>query len=109
MIKYNLCDFIETMLFGIVSVNVTFQGGYVMVDRLVGKKVVGVKQSAKAIKSGEGRTVYIAKDADSKLVDPVKQLAEGNSLEIVYVNTMKELGKLCGIEVGAATAVVLKD
>lgn len=109
MIKYNLCDFIETMLFSIVSVNVTFQGGYVMVDRLAGKKVVGVKQSAKAIKSGEGKTAYIAKDADSKLVDPVKQLAEENSLEIVYVNTMKELGKLCGIEVGAATAVVLND
>jgi len=80
-----------------------------MVDRLVGKKVVGIKQTAKAIKSGEGKVVYIAKDADIKLVETVEQLSKQYSLELIYVNTMKELGRLCGIDVGAATAVILKD
>jgi len=80
-----------------------------MVDRLVGKKVVGVKQTVKAINNSQGKTVYIAKDADNKLIETVEQLAKQNSLEIVYVNTMKELGKLCGIDVGAATALILKD
>lgn len=79
-----------------------------MVERLTGKKVVGIKQSVKAIKTGVAKTVYIAKDADSKLVEPVMNLVEEGSLEIVFVDTMKGLGKLCGIDVGAATAVVLK-
>jgi large subunit ribosomal protein L7A len=78
-----------------------------MVNRLSGKKVVGIKQTIKSIKSGEGRIVYIAKDADVKLVNSVEKLAMENSVEISYVDTMKELGKLCGIDVGAATALIL--
>ena len=79
-----------------------------MVSRLEGKKVVGIKQTIKAIKNGEGRVVYIAKNADVKLIQSVEMLSTENSLGIVYVDTMKELGRLCGIDVGAATAVVLK-
>ena len=80
-----------------------------MVERLLGKKVVGVKQSAKAIKNGEVKAVYVAVDADAKLIDPIVKLAQENSLELHYINTMKDLGKLCGIDVGAAAAVILKD
>jgi len=85
------------------------KGGLRMIDRLKGKKVVGFKQSLRAIKSGTGKKVYIAKDADNKLVEEVKIAAQYNSLDIVYIDTMKELGKLCGIEVGAATAVILNE
>lgn len=80
-----------------------------MVNRLEGKKVVGIKQTIKTIKNGEGSIVYIAKNADAKLVQSVEALAIENSIEVVYVDTMKELGRLCGIDVGAATAVILKD
>lgn len=80
-----------------------------MILRLEGNKVVGVKQTIKAIKAGSVRTVYIAKDADDKFIQPVKLLVEEESLELVYVDSMKELGKLCGIDVGAATAAVLKN
>ncbi|AJA49737.1 putative ribosomal protein L7Ae-like [Clostridium pasteurianum DSM 525 = ATCC 6013] len=79
-----------------------------MVNRLSGKKVVGIKQTIKAIKNGDGRIVYIAKDADNKLVNTVEALSIEHSLEIVYVETMKELGKLCGIDVGAASALILE-
>ncbi|WPC41765.1 ribosomal L7Ae/L30e/S12e/Gadd45 family protein [Clostridium sp. JS66] len=80
-----------------------------MILRLEGNKVVGVKQTIKAIKAGTVKTVYIAKDADDKFIQPVRLLVEEESLELVYVDSMKELGKLCGIDVGAATAAVLKD
>lgn len=80
-----------------------------MVERLAGKKAVGIKQSTKAIKNGEVKAVYVAEDAETKLIEPVIKLARENSLEIHYVHTMKELGKLCGIDVGAATAVILKE
>ena len=39
-----------------------------MLDRIVGKKVIGIKQCIKAIKSNEGKVLYIAKDADAKLI-----------------------------------------
>lgn len=78
-----------------------------MIGRLSGEKVVGVKQTAKALKSNQGKVLYIAKDADKKLVEPIIELAKTKSLQVVYVDTMKELGTLCAIEVSAATALIL--
>lgn len=78
-----------------------------MVGRITGEKVVGVKQTIKALKNKEGKTLYVAKDADFKLLEPIIRLAEINSLPVVYVDTMKELGVLCGIAVSAATALTL--
>ncbi|HBA04766.1 ribosomal protein L7Ae-like protein [Clostridium sulfidigenes] len=78
-----------------------------MVTRLVGEKVVGVKQTAKALKNNLGCKLYVAKDADSKLLEPILKLAVDRSLEIVEIDTMKELGVLCGIDVSAATALII--
>lgn len=80
-----------------------------MVHRLTGKKAIGLKQTIKCIKSGQGKTVYIACDADEELIQQVKSLAEEHVVEIKYVDTMKELGKLCGIDVGASAALILND
>jgi large subunit ribosomal protein L7A len=80
-----------------------------MVDRLLGKKVIGIKQSTKSLKNGEGKCLYIAKDAQGELVKPVEDLASSVGVEIKYVDTMKDLGKLCGIDVGAAVTLLLKD
>ncbi|WP_055668483.1 ribosomal L7Ae/L30e/S12e/Gadd45 family protein [Desnuesiella massiliensis] len=80
-----------------------------MVDRLLGKKVIGVKQANKSIKNGLGKVLYVAKDADHKLTTSLVDSAEDHSVEVIYVETMKELGKLCGIEVGASAALILKD
>jgi large subunit ribosomal protein L7A len=80
-----------------------------MINRLSGNKVVGVKQTVKAIRNGKAKTVYLAEDADEKFIQPIIQLAQENSIEIVTVASMKELGKLCGIDVGAATCAVLLE
>ncbi len=80
-----------------------------MVQRLTEKKVIGIKQTLKAIKSGGCKTVYVAKNADDKLVEPVLKLANEASISVVYIDSMKELGKICGIEVGAAAVAALKD
>ncbi|MEA4825195.1 MAG: ribosomal L7Ae/L30e/S12e/Gadd45 family protein [Clostridium sp.] len=79
-----------------------------MVNRIEGEKVIGLKQTIKSIKNGEGKCLYIAKDADTKLISPVIQLAKERSLQVTYIETMKELGTLCGIEVGSAVALVLE-
>lgn len=80
-----------------------------MVSRLNGNKVIGIKQTTKAIKNGEAQTVYIAKDAEENVIRPVIALASDHSLEIIYVESMKELGRLCGIDVGAASVAIIKE
>lgn len=79
-----------------------------MIDRLLQKKVIGIKQCIKAMKNGEGIILYVAKDADEILVDPMLKLAKEHDVEIRYIDTMKELGRMCGIEVGSAATLLLE-
>ena len=79
-----------------------------MLDRIVGKKVIGIKQSTKLIKNGEGKVLYVAKDANAKLILPIIQLAKEKNIKIVEVSTMKELGKIGGIDVKASAVLTLE-
>lgn len=69
---------------------------------------IGIKQSLRALTEDQARTVYIAKDADAALTEELVRLSEARSVPVVYAESMKVLGKACRIDVGAATAVVLK-
>lgn len=80
-----------------------------MVRRLSKNRVVGIKQTLKALKNNEVSKLYVAKNAEKKVIAPVVNLANENSIEIEYIDTMRELGKLCGIDVGAASVAMLKD
>ncbi len=71
------------------------------------KLVVGAKQLRKAVTSGKARWVYLAQDADPILTEPLEKLCRERDLPIAWVQTMAELGRLCGIEVGASAAAVL--
>lgn len=70
--------------------------------------LVGVKQATRAIADGKACKVYIARDAEQHVTRRVVELAGIHSVEIEYVDTMKELGFACNIDVGAATAVIIK-
>ena len=78
-----------------------------MIERLNGKKLIGIKQSTKAIKNGEGKILYVANDADFKILNPLIELAKEKNLEVKNIQTMKELGRMCGIEVGCAATLIL--
>ena len=80
-----------------------------MVNRLLGKKVIGVKQSLKSMKNGFGETLYIANDADNKLIVPLIEYADQFNVSIQHVDTMKELGKMCGLQIETAAALKLKE
>ena len=67
-------------------------------------KCVGIKQVLKAAQSGEVKKVYIGRDAEKHIIDELVKICNQKNIEIIYIETMKELGKLAGIEVGAATA-----
>jgi large subunit ribosomal protein L7A len=72
------------------------------------KKVIGTKQTKRAILADEVEIVFIAKDADAHVVDSVIDMCKEKNIEIVYVDSKKELGKACGIDVSAASAAILK-
>lgn len=72
------------------------------------KRCVGLKQVEKAIARGTAQRVYIAIDADERLVEGLAYICEQNNVEYVKVDSMYELGRTCGIHVKAATAAILK-
>lgn len=72
-------------------------------------KVVGLKQTRRALEKGGVRVVYIAVDADSRLLQPIKEMCRLNQIQIEEISSMLELGKACGIKVGAAMAAVLEN
>ena len=53
------------------------------------EKVIGVKQSARAIRDGRAQRVFLACDADELVLEPI------------------QLGRACGTAVGAAVVTVL--
>ena len=67
-------------------------------------KYVGTKQVLKAVQCGKTKKVYIGKDVERHVVEELLKTCKQNKIEIVYIETMKELGKLAGIEINAATA-----
>lgn len=73
-----------------------------------GRSVVGLKQLKKALKDQTVKKVFLSRDADPRLTAPVEVQCGEEGIEVVWVNTMAELGEACGIEVGSAAAAILK-
>ena len=67
-------------------------------------KVVGAKQTKRALTGGKAVAVYLAEDADPRVTDAIRELSEQCSVPVHDVPSMKELGRACGIAVGAAVA-----
>lgn len=72
------------------------------------KKFIGTKQTKKAIEKGEAKLVFVARDAEKRVTEPILKLCEEKAIEIVFIDTMEELGRLCGIEVGSAAAAIVQ-
>ena len=78
------------------------------IDRLqTANRVVGLKQTLRAIEAGETDTVFIARDADDRVRVPIEALCKQKQLTISFVDTTEDLGKACGIDVGAAVAAII--
>ena len=73
------------------------------------KKTVGTKQTMKAVQSGIAKTVFIAEDAEPHIREPLMELCRQNNIKVVTVSSMKELGRACGIDVGAASASIIEE
>lgn len=72
-------------------------------------KVVGVKQVRRALSDGRAKRLYLAQDADPQLTRPLERQAAEQGVDLTWADSMKALGRACGIAVGAAVAVTLKE
>ncbi len=73
------------------------------------RKVVGVKQSRRAIREDRAAKVFLADDADPMLLQPLEELCAERGVPVVRGATMAQLGAGSGISVGAAVVAVLKN
>lgn len=72
-------------------------------------KVIGVKQTAKALQKKTAQIVFVAADAEDRITLPIRQACELQGIECVCVESMQELGKAAGIHAGASAAAILRS
>ena len=72
-------------------------------------KVVGLKQSARALREGSVRKVFFACDADPMVLMKLETLCMEQGVTVEKDSTMAQLGQAAGIAVGAAVIALLKD
>ena len=70
--------------------------------------VVGTKQLKKALVSGRAKCVFLAENADPAITEPLEALCISGNIQLNWVGSMADLGRACGIEVGAAAAAVVE-
>ena len=79
-----------------------------MLSQLTHKRVVvGSKQLRKALEAGRARYVFLARNADPAITEPIEAMCQRRSVAYTWVPSMLELGQACGIDVGAAAAAAV--
>ncbi|HEX3016092.1 MAG TPA: ribosomal L7Ae/L30e/S12e/Gadd45 family protein [Desulfobacteria bacterium] len=73
------------------------------------RKTVGLKQTQKALEKTLVKVVFIAEDAEQHIAKPLFKLCSEKEVPVEWVASMADLGKACGIEVGAATAAIIEE
>ncbi len=70
------------------------------------EKVVGAKQVKRALRDKKVRWVFLAKDADPRVTQPIVELCAQHAVQMATIPRMKDLGEACGISVGAAVVAI---
>lgn len=70
---------------------------------------IGTKQTTKMVELGKAAEVFVAKDADPRITAKIVNLCKKSGVQVTYVDSMKQLGKACGIEVGAAAVAAVNE
>ncbi len=80
-----------------------------MTELKAGPRVVGAKQTRRAVADGRAVRVYLAEDADPNVTGPIEDLCQEQGVEVQKVPAMRALGTTCGIAVGAAVAALVSS
>lgn len=70
------------------------------------KTIIGTKQAVKAMKNGLVKEVYIALDVDDRIIELARLTAQENNVLIHYVESKIDLGKACGLRIGASLVAI---
>lgn len=70
---------------------------------------IGTKQTIRMVEFGKAAEVFVAKDADPRITLKIVNLCKKMGVKVTYADSMKQLGKACGIEVGAAMAAIVNE
>lgn len=80
-----------------------------MLEKLkTANKVVGTRRLVRAVLAGEISEVYLAADADLFILRQVKDACNQAGVRIIEVESMKQLGEACGVDVKTASAGIRK-
>lgn len=73
------------------------------------QKIVGLKQTLRAIQQDQIREVYLANDIEDHIVRKITDSCREKGVSLIPAGVnQKELGRLCKIEVGAAMVGIVK-
>lgn len=76
---------------------------YDRINQLKSRIIIGTKQTVRAMKSNTVTEVFVATDADEIVTKQVVQLAEELGIPCTHMDSKKDLGTACGIDVSAST------
>ncbi|MGB9904992.1 MAG: ribosomal L7Ae/L30e/S12e/Gadd45 family protein [Desulfotomaculales bacterium] len=51
----------------------------------------------------------MAADAERHVTEPIRKACLDNNVTVIEVDSMRTLGKTCGIEVGCASAAIIEE
>ena len=72
------------------------------------RKAAGPKANLLALAAGEAACVFVASDIDTFLYQKVTRACAEAGVPVHKVESNRELGKVCGLNIGCAAAAVLK-
>lgn len=72
-------------------------------------KIIGLKQTLRAIQQDKVKSVYIANDIEEHILRQITEICEQKTVPLIPLNiNQKELGRFCQIEVGAAVVSLIQ-
>ena len=71
------------------------------------RMVAGTRQALREITQGRAKRVYIALDAQERIISEVREAAEKANVPVEEISTMVALGRKCRIAVSCAVAVLV--
>lgn len=73
-------------------------------------KVIGFKQTLRALRLNQAARVFLAEDVEASIVQKVLDACQAGGVVVERVPLKQaELGKLCKIEVGASMVTLLRE
>lgn len=70
------------------------------------KTIIGTKQTVKAMEQGLVKEVYIALDVEERIIELAVAIAQETNVPIYYVESKVDLGKACGLRIGASVVAI---